>query len=118
MSQIANEPVRAALDKFRHLSADAETRRLAFMHERAPHDESSLLKDAREEGMQDGMEKGREEGRQEAQRELLEQLLMVRFGSLPVRAVARLAGADSAQLAVWFQRGVTASTLDAVFGPE
>ncbi|WP_295393294.1 cytosolic protein [uncultured Thiodictyon sp.] len=65
-----------------------------------------------------GIQKGRQEGRQEAQRELLEQLLMGRFGSLPASAVARLAGADSAQLAIWFQRGVTASTLDAVFGPE
>ena len=114
MSQIANEPVRAALDKLRHLSADAETRRLAFVRERALHDERSLLKDAREEGMEEGMEKGR----QEAQRELLEQLLVGRFGSLPGLIAARLAGADSAQLAVWFQRGVTASTLDAVFGPE
>ncbi|WP_295430530.1 Rpn family recombination-promoting nuclease/putative transposase [uncultured Thiodictyon sp.] len=50
MSQIADEPVRAALDKLKHLSADAETRRLAFVRERALRDERSLLKDAREEG--------------------------------------------------------------------
>ena len=50
MSQIANEPVRSALDKLKQLSADAETRRLAFVRERALRDERSLLKDAREEG--------------------------------------------------------------------
>ena len=65
MSQIANEPVRAALDKLRHLSADAETRRLAFVRERALHDERSLLKDAREEGREQGREEGRAEGREE-----------------------------------------------------
>jgi hypothetical protein len=36
--------------RLRHLSADAETRRLAFVRERALRDERSLLKDAREEG--------------------------------------------------------------------
>jgi hypothetical protein len=64
-----------------------------------------------------GMKKGRQEGRQETQRELLEQLLAVRFGPLPDLVETRLAEAESVQLAAWFQRGLTASTLEAVFEP-
>ncbi|WP_295591198.1 hypothetical protein [uncultured Lamprocystis sp.] len=60
MAQIVEPPVRAALEKLKTLSADAEARRLAFVRERALRDERSLLKDAREEG--------REEGRAEALR--------------------------------------------------
>jgi len=58
---------------------------------------------------------GIQKGRQETQRELLEQLLAVRFGALPGALAARLAGAESAQLAAWFQRALTASSLEAVF---
>lgn len=54
MSRIADPPVRAALDKLKTLSADAEARRLAFVRERALFDEVSLLKDAREEGWEAG----------------------------------------------------------------
>jgi DICT domain-containing protein len=50
MATITHEPVRKARDKLAALSADAETRRLAFVRERALLDEASLLKDAREEG--------------------------------------------------------------------
>jgi predicted transposase/invertase (TIGR01784 family) len=73
MSHIADEPVRAALDKLKHLSADAETRRLAFVRERALHDERSLLKDAREEGR----EEGREQGKAEALRQTATNLIRV-----------------------------------------
>jgi hypothetical protein len=45
----------------------------------------------------------------------LEQLLAVRFGALPGMLAARLSGAESAQLAAWFQRALTASSLEAVF---
>ena len=55
MSQIAETPVRAALDRLQTLSADAEARRLAFVRERALHDEASLLKDAREEGREEAL---------------------------------------------------------------
>lgn len=58
---------------------------------------------------------GMQKGRHETQRELLEQVLVVRFGPLSEGVAARLAGAESAQLAVWFQRGLTAPSLDAVF---
>jgi DICT domain-containing protein len=54
MATITHEPVRKARDKLAALSADAETRRLAFVRERALLDEASLLKDAREEGREEG----------------------------------------------------------------
>lgn len=50
MSQLTDEPVCAAFDKLKHLSADTEARRLAFVRERALRDELTLLKEARAEG--------------------------------------------------------------------
>ena len=90
MSRIADPPVRAALDKLRTLSADAEARRLAFVRERALHDEVSLLKDAREAGWEDGREAGREEGRTEALR--LTAINLIRGTSLDDAAIAAITG--------------------------
>ena len=64
MSEIEHAPIREALNRVRRLSADEEARRLAFVRERALHDEVSLLREAREEGEQIGMRKGRQEGEQ------------------------------------------------------
>lgn len=57
MANITYEPVQDALERLKVLSADEETRRLAFVRERAQHDEASLLKDAKEEGEQIGYQK-------------------------------------------------------------
>jgi len=62
-----------------------------------------------------GIRKGIELGRQESQRETLERLLVARFGPLPGPLAVRVAGAESAQLSVWFERALTADSLDAVF---
>lgn len=64
MSEIAYPPVQQALAGIKHLSADAETRRLAFVRERALSDEASLMRQERE--------KGRAEGLQEALNRLVE----------------------------------------------
>jgi len=80
MSQTANEPVRAALDKLKHLSADAETRRLAFVRERALRDERSLLKDARKEG------------RAEALRQTRTAINLIRSSDLDDAAIAAATG--------------------------
>ncbi|MBK1719990.1 Rpn family recombination-promoting nuclease/putative transposase [Thiocystis violacea] len=69
MAAIEHAPIQEALNRVRQLSADEEARRLAFVRERALHDEVSLLKEAREEGEQIGMRKGRQEGRQEGRLE-------------------------------------------------
>ena len=51
MANIASEPVKTALSTIKHLSADEETRRLAFVRERAVRDELTLLKEAEERGI-------------------------------------------------------------------
>ncbi len=50
MAAVTHEPVLQAMDSIRELSADEETRRLAFVRERALHDEVSLLNEAKREG--------------------------------------------------------------------
>ena len=53
MANVAHEPVKKAMSRIRELSADEETRRLAFVRERALRDEISLLNDARREGREE-----------------------------------------------------------------
>ena len=53
MAQFTHEPVQQAMDRLCELSADEETRRLAFVRERALHDEVSLLNDAKREGREE-----------------------------------------------------------------
>ncbi len=55
MADIAHKPVKDAMERVRQLSADEEARRLAFVRERALHDEASLLWEAREEGRSDAL---------------------------------------------------------------
>lgn len=69
MSQIHDPSVQAAFDKLQALSADAETRRLAFVRERALRDERSLLREAREDGREEGRREGRKEGRDQGLKE-------------------------------------------------
>ncbi|WP_017429380.1 Rpn family recombination-promoting nuclease/putative transposase [Vreelandella jeotgali] len=56
MANVAHEPVKRAMSRIRELSADEETRRLAFVRERALRDEVSFLNDARREGREEGIE--------------------------------------------------------------
>ncbi|MBK1716277.1 Rpn family recombination-promoting nuclease/putative transposase [Thiocystis violacea] len=58
MAAIEHAPIQEALSRVRQLSADEEARRLAFVRERALHDEVSLLKEAHEEGREEGREEG------------------------------------------------------------
>ena len=51
------------------ISADEEERRLAFVRQRAMHDEATLLKEAREGGFEQGVEQGIEQGRHVQMRE-------------------------------------------------
>jgi predicted transposase YdaD len=71
MANIHHEPVYRALECLKHLSADAETRRLAFVRERALRDEVALRRMDREEGREEGREAGREEGLEEALERLI-----------------------------------------------
>ena len=93
------------------VSADEESRRLAFVRERAVRDELTLLKEAEERGIEKGIEKGA----QEKSRNTLTKLLTLRFGSLPEAAVQRLGEARVEQLDAWIEKVLFASTLEDVF---
>ena len=69
MADVTYEPVKKALNRIKELSADEETRRLAFVRERALRDEVSLLSEAKREGRMEGEQVGIEKGRLEAMRE-------------------------------------------------
>ena len=75
MAAIAYPPVKQALDHIKALSADAETRRLAFVRERALHDEVSERRAEREKGRLEGKLEGKIEGKIEGHREGLETAL-------------------------------------------
>jgi predicted transposase/invertase (TIGR01784 family) len=63
------------MTRIRELSADEDTRRLAFVRERALRDEVSFLNDAKREGLQEGeqlgIEKGEKQGIEKTARNLL-----------------------------------------------
>jgi hypothetical protein len=61
---------------------------------------------------------GREQGRKQQQREALRKLLSGRFGPLPEPALDRIRRAGLEQLDRWFDRGISADSLDAVFAKE
>ncbi|MDO9596161.1 MAG: hypothetical protein Q7J47_00430 [Azoarcus sp.] len=82
MSAITHRPVQQAMEQLKGLSADDEMRRLAFVRERALHDEVSFTNAAREEGRVLGREEGLEKGREEGQLKLLERQLQRKFGPL------------------------------------
>ena len=64
--------MRQALAGIKHLSADAETRRLAFVRERALHDEVSAMRQEREKGLAEGIVIGKAEGKTEGLAEGME----------------------------------------------
>ena len=119
MAQIDYPPVQQALERVRGLSADAETRRLAFVRERALRDQRSELRAAREEGHKAGHKAGRKEGREEGREEgmlvILQRLLTQRFGPLDADLQQRLQTASPAQLETWAERVLEARDLEEVF---
>ncbi|CAM4294959.1 hypothetical protein VRRI112168_19345 [Vreelandella rituensis] len=72
MKKVPHEPALRTMSRIRELSADEETRRLAFVRERALRDEVPFLNDAKREGEQLGIEKMRQEIWQEAEERILE----------------------------------------------
>jgi len=89
MANITYEPVQDALERLKVLSADEETRRLAFVRERAQHDEASLLKDAKEEGREEGLEEGEQIGYQKAQVDTITKMLNA---GMAVEEIANILG--------------------------
>jgi Putative transposase, YhgA-like len=89
-----------------------------------PGDRAPEVEEAVMNWFDEQMDRGRKEARREGEREglckgqrgLLLKQLRVRFGEVPAGILARVDAADSAQLDVWAERFVTASSLDDVFG--
>jgi hypothetical protein len=115
MAQIDYPPVQQALMRVRELSADEETRRLAFVRERALRDEREALQAAREQGEREGERRGELRGKLLGESAILERLLTRRFGPLSDTLRARLAAADAAQLERWADRLLAATTPEGVF---
>lgn len=76
MANIAHEPVKQAMSRIKQLSADEETRRLAFVRERALRDEVSFINEAKREGLEQGLEQGVGKGRKDVARKLIEMNLL------------------------------------------
>ena len=79
---------------------------------------SERVKDWSQHWLEQGIEKGREQGIEQG-RELsvrtLKRLLTKRFGDLPDAICQQIDTASLAQLETWFDRGLEADTLGAVF---
>lgn len=114
MAQIDYPPVHQALARVRELSADEETRRLAFVRERAVRDERNAMRGAREEGRLEGELAGEIKGRLEGQAVLLERQLARRFGPLSDAVLARLRSASAQDLTRWADRILEAPDLEGV----
>tara|TARA_R110000796_G_scaffold252301_1_gene385992 strand:- start:490 stop:759 length:270 start_codon:yes stop_codon:yes gene_type:complete len=85
--------------RIRELSADKETRRLAFVRERALRDEMTFLNDAR---------------REESSETLLSQVAL-KFGEVPNWVESRIDQADNNQLKGWLRDILFADSLDEMF---
>ena len=75
MAAIAYAPVQQALEHMNELGADAETRRLAFVRERALHDQVSELRAEREKGRLECELEGKLEGQREGLEMALDRLI-------------------------------------------
>jgi predicted transposase/invertase (TIGR01784 family) len=105
MSAITDKPTRRAYDKLAALSADEEARRLAFVRERALHDEAQFLLEAREEGREEGHKEGRKEGHKEGQKKGRDDALrqtaanLIRNTGLDDASIATVTGLDIGEIA-------------------
>ena len=111
MSELSYPPVQQALDKLQALSQNEEDRYRAIARERALYNEMTLLRHAREEGLEKGLEVGWEKGRGHA----LTRQLTRRFGLLPEWVAPQVQQASATQLDTWLDRVLDAPTLEAVF---
>jgi predicted transposase/invertase (TIGR01784 family) len=104
MAKVAHEPVKKAMSRIKQLSADEETRRLAFVRERALRDEVSLLNDAEKRGRHEGVEA------------TVRKLIALKFGDMPSWADTQITSATDAQLDQWVEQILTAESLETLLG--
>jgi len=94
---------------FRHRipTVEEEAERMAFVRERAIHDEASLIVDATRKGI--------EIGKTEERLETLTYLLNQKFGPLPDETTDQLQHATAGQLKQWTNNILFAASMDDVF---
>ena len=114
MAAIAYPPVQLAIDRLKDLSSDTEAQRLAFVRERALHDEASERRGEREKGRLEGKLEGKLEGEAQA----LQRLLSRRFGALPAEVAQQISAAEAEQIEAWLDRVFDATDLAALFPPK
>ncbi|TBU92206.1 hypothetical protein DNJ96_15445, partial [Stutzerimonas kirkiae] len=111
---IESPAVKKAHARLQALSDDDEARRLAFVRERALHDEVTEKAEAEARGRLAGKAEGKIEGRADS----LRRLLQLRFGALPDALEQRLQCADEAELTTWTERVLFAGQLEQVFAED
>jgi len=80
--------------------------------------EQKGMREGMREGIREGMREGMRKGLLDGRRDLLRRLLRVRFGSLPDRMEAQLAGGTAEELDRWAERVFEAATVEEVFAAE
>ena len=99
MAAIQYEPVQRAMESLKHLSAEAETRRLAFVRERALRDEVAIRRMEREEGKAEGkaegLAEGQERGHSQGLNDALERLMAHGLSESEARRLLNLNAPDS-----------------------
>jgi predicted transposase/invertase (TIGR01784 family) len=91
MSTLTDESARRAYRKLKTLSADDEARRLAFVRERALHDEAQLMLEARQDGIAEGIEKGiRRTAARMVAETTLDDAAIASITGLPAEEIAKL----------------------------
>jgi flagellar biosynthesis/type III secretory pathway protein FliH len=69
----------------------------------------------KQQGLQEGLQQGMQQGIHRGEEKLLRRLLIRRFATLPSWVDERLAQASFAELELWADRVLDASTLEAIF---
>jgi flagellar biosynthesis/type III secretory pathway protein FliH len=78
--------------------------------------EAQAIAKGMEQGMLQGMQQGIQQGMQQGEALLLQRQLTRRFGALSATQLASIAAATPAQLEIWGDRVLDATSLDEVFG--
>ena len=116
MADIDYEPVKTAYGSIKKLSADEEAQRLAFVRERALHDEVWFINEAKRQGREEGRQEGLQAGRLEGESRLLRKMIQVKFGTIPPWVDDLIRSADSKQIDLWVESLMTAESLESLLG--
>ena len=66
-----NENIKKAEEELEYLTGDEETRRLAYLREKAIRDEKAAIAQARDEGKAEGLLEGKAEGKKQIAKKML-----------------------------------------------